>query len=348
MQKGVHGSSSRKKPALAEEPTSALGGKGAAIVLRNEALVQLYESGITVRELVSLQLADVSLDRGDVMLRHGSSLEEWRGLPGGAVKALQSWMAVRGGNPGPLFLSALGGGGLTVKGVGFTLWRHRKQSGIRTNPMSRQLESRNLVLSLLHEAGLTGRDLASLRVEDVGEYGVRRDGAAFDLTQKVLSVLRVWIGRRTSGPVFLSQSGKGEAMTSAGIRWVLLQLGVWKKPPVQRRRLRRGHEAQQPQGEIWTEKRAACRLWEELPPSLRRRAPSGFDEENLIVSLVMEALGRGVLLEDALRITGLSLQQFHRLHKRMIRSEARIGQRSLEELSATEQQRLLLEAFSIQ
>ena len=55
---------------------------------------------------------------------------------------------------------------------------------------------------------------------------------------------------------------------------------------------------------------SACRLWEELPQALRKRAPVSVEEEDLVAGLVERACAAGVELSLALRISGLSWDRY--------------------------------------
>jgi integrase len=76
------------------------------------ALALLYGCGLRRTEAVGLDLADVDPESGAVTVRRGKGRRARLAyLPSGGRAALSAWLAVRGGDPGPLLHPLLKGGG---------------------------------------------------------------------------------------------------------------------------------------------------------------------------------------------------------------------------------------------
>jgi integrase len=57
---------------------------------------------------VALERADLNLFSGQLLVRHGKGRKpRLVSLPASALPALQDWLEVRGGDPGPLFSAVL-------------------------------------------------------------------------------------------------------------------------------------------------------------------------------------------------------------------------------------------------
>ena len=79
-------------------------------------LATLYGCGLRRSEAVSLDLADVDVATGEVRVRRGKGDRDrvvW--ATGGTLAAIQAWLAVRGGEPGPLFVPVDKAGSLTIR-----------------------------------------------------------------------------------------------------------------------------------------------------------------------------------------------------------------------------------------
>ena len=111
---------------------------GRAGGLRDQAILELmYSSGVRVRELVSLDDADLDIRGGTVRVR-GKGRRERLGIVGShAQRALQSWLAARPrpavapprGAPRPLFTNKFGRR-LSVRGVARLLEKHLAAAGL--------------------------------------------------------------------------------------------------------------------------------------------------------------------------------------------------------------------------
>ncbi|RLS79419.1 MAG: tyrosine recombinase [Planctomycetota bacterium] len=101
--------------------------------LRDRAILELmYSSGCRVRELVSLDDADLDLGNATVRIR-GKGRRERLGIVGShAQRALRDWLAARPNGPGrarPLFTNKLGSR-LSVRGVARLLDKHLAAAGL--------------------------------------------------------------------------------------------------------------------------------------------------------------------------------------------------------------------------
>jgi len=103
--------------------------------LRDRAILELmYSSGVRVRELVTLDDADLDLRNATVRVR-GKGRRERLGIVGSqARQALRDWLAVRprgaaARGPRPLFTNKLGGR-LSVRGVARLLEKHLAAAGL--------------------------------------------------------------------------------------------------------------------------------------------------------------------------------------------------------------------------
>jgi len=111
---------------------------GRAGGLRDQAILEvMYSSGVRVRELVSLDDADLDIRGGTVRVR-GKGRRERLGIVGShAQRALQSWLAARPrpavapprGAPRPLFTNKFGRR-LSVRGVARLLEKHLAAAGL--------------------------------------------------------------------------------------------------------------------------------------------------------------------------------------------------------------------------
>ncbi len=86
--------------------------------VRNAAILEvLYVSGLRVAELAALDVADVDLAESVIRVRAGKGRKD-RVVPTGptVTTAVQTWLELRGAEPGALFRNARGGR-LTVRGI---------------------------------------------------------------------------------------------------------------------------------------------------------------------------------------------------------------------------------------
>lgn len=272
-----------------------------AVVARNDAIAVLRRLGLSPRELAELVLED--LDREGRRLRLGGEPPEWLPLPENILPSLIKWCAYRGDRPGALFTSMRkeDGEGFTPAGMRLILPRVLGEQasmvagGRRSVAERRTL--RNQAILQLFAGGVTPRALASMSIEDLRHNGVAVGGSCIQLPERTLIEVRRWREQlnRSVGPLFVNlRGGAGQAMTESGIRLIL-----------------KSHRARSPRSlfgldpSFW----ALLRLWLRLPVELRRRSPRG-KEVAEVAQWVREACEGGAVLEEVLRIVGLSSVQF--------------------------------------
>jgi integrase/recombinase XerC len=118
-------------------PTRDTRGPGAKAVARMVALLEqkktpkarrdlailrlLYDLGLRRAEIVSIDVADVNLEAGELWVKgKGRPAKERFSLPGPTLKALSAWLETKGNLPGPLFTNfdrASKGGRLNASSV---------------------------------------------------------------------------------------------------------------------------------------------------------------------------------------------------------------------------------------
>jgi integrase len=90
-----------------------------AIARRDAALLALLTgAGLRRSELAGLQLEDLDLDSGQVIVHRGKGRKDritW--LPPSGLPAIQDWLQVRGGEPGPLLCPVRKGGQLELRAM---------------------------------------------------------------------------------------------------------------------------------------------------------------------------------------------------------------------------------------
>lgn len=84
--------------------------------VRDAALLGvLYGTGVRRSEVIALDVADVDLEAGSVLVRRGKGAKDrLTYLPAGARAAVAAWLELRGGEPGPLFVPVRRGGHLRL------------------------------------------------------------------------------------------------------------------------------------------------------------------------------------------------------------------------------------------
>jgi site-specific recombinase XerD len=97
---------------LSDEENPALGIRDAAVISL------MYSSGLRRAEVVTLDLKDLNLSKGELRIIGKRNKERKAYLAKGAVRAIKKWIEVRGIEPGPLFYSVNKGGNIV---------RHRKE-----------------------------------------------------------------------------------------------------------------------------------------------------------------------------------------------------------------------------
>jgi integrase/recombinase XerC len=108
--------------------------------VRDRAILRLlHDLGLRRGELVALDMADVVLDAGTVMVLGKGKLQRQRlSLPTPTSAALQAWVDVRGSDPGPLFSNCdragQGRGRLTGTAVYKIVQALGTKAGVKTSP----------------------------------------------------------------------------------------------------------------------------------------------------------------------------------------------------------------------
>ncbi len=96
----------------------------------------LYICGLRRSELVQLELADFIPAEKKINVLHGKGRKQRSTyLEEGALSAVKAWMAIRGNEPGPLFVPINKGGGmarrcLTSQSIYLMLQRRAKEAGV--------------------------------------------------------------------------------------------------------------------------------------------------------------------------------------------------------------------------
>lgn len=272
---------------------------------RNAALMALRRLGLSPTELTRLDLSDV--DREGQTLRLSGEPPEWLPLPGDVLELLNAWRSHRGDEAGPLFTSMRkGGASFTTAGMALILPRIAgEEVEIRADarkPVAERRALRNF------EAGVGIRELTSMRIEDLREDGVEVGGTLIGLMESTLAELREWRKQlnRATGPVFVALRGSARRMTEAGIRLILKNTGKLRPATV---------------SPLDRSLPAVLSLWRRLPVELRRRSPQGREVAE-VVRWVREACACGAVLEEALRIGGVSPEQYRRACEEADLSEA--------------------------
>ena len=96
--------------------------------MRNHALFAIMlETGIRLAEAAGIQLADVELDGGSILVTGKGHKQRRVFFTPRVTDRLRAWLFVRGSEPGPLFL-------LTSNGIAQVFIRIRKETGIPIHP----------------------------------------------------------------------------------------------------------------------------------------------------------------------------------------------------------------------
>ena len=299
---------------------------------RNEAIRELNALGLSIGELVRLEIRDVFLELGELQLRFGAKSERVL-LPDALAKVLERWLTVRGRRPGALFSSLKeGGSALTYGGMALTIARMQETGTSqlrieRRESAKERLEIRNRAIVCLYEAGLKTIDLARLKVEDLRSDGiVLTGGLHYKLPGDVLAQLKEWCEQRhrKQGPVFVSAIRREGPITPAAVSWILrvsrANGGDGRHRAAARRRKSCGAGAVPNTKQVASARSPSSGvanrlvhplilLWEALPAELRRRVPESDEERELVCRIVEEAVSNGALLSEALRLSGLALNR---------------------------------------
>jgi site-specific recombinase XerD len=106
--------------------------------VRDAAIISLlYSCGLRRAELVGLDLSDFDPVAGTLFIQGKGDKDRLAHLVNGAAEAFGDWLAVRGGDPGPLFVPAVKGGSLrlgdrlTAQAVYKMLLTRAKKAGVK-------------------------------------------------------------------------------------------------------------------------------------------------------------------------------------------------------------------------
>jgi integrase/recombinase XerC len=100
--------------------------------IRDRAILQtLLDSGVRAGELISLNLGDLDINNGEILVRHSKNKKPRYTFVGATTRrSLRKWLQVRGVGPGPLFLSD-DEGGLSFWGLVQIIRRRSAKAGIK-------------------------------------------------------------------------------------------------------------------------------------------------------------------------------------------------------------------------
>lgn len=169
---------------------------GSLVGLRDVATIGLAATtGLRRAELAALDLADVELATGRVVVRGKGNKERAVFVTNGALEALRDWVAARGPQPGAVFVRLVrnAGGGhcitrdrLSVQTIVDTLKRRARESGIET---IRPHDLRRTVAGELLDAGIdisiVARVLGHANVQTTQRYDRRPEHAVAAAAAKI-------------------------------------------------------------------------------------------------------------------------------------------------------------------
>ncbi len=151
---------------------------------RDAAIIgTMYTAGLRRQEVVDIDLADLDLPRGELLVHGKGNRERLLFVTGGAADAVEDWLKLRGDGDGPLFCPVGQTGEITIRRLGAAaiykmLQKRGKQAGV--DEFSPHDLRRTFVSDLL-DAGadvLTVQKLAGhANVQTTGRYDRRDDEA---------------------------------------------------------------------------------------------------------------------------------------------------------------------------
>jgi len=157
---------------LLDEDNQTLGIRDAAIISL------MYSSGLRRAEVVALDIDDLELNKAELRVIGKRNKERRAFLAGGAVRAVEKWLDVRGYEPGPLFYSVNKGGNI-VRARNERLSEEQRQAGIKPKKIPGRLTDQtiyHLIDKRATEAGLvkkaTPHDMRRTFVSDLLDVGV--------------------------------------------------------------------------------------------------------------------------------------------------------------------------------
>jgi len=147
--------------------------------LRDAAIISLmYSSGLRRAEVVTLNIDDIDLNKGNLQVIGKRNKERKAYLANGAVRAVEKWIEVRGIEPGPLFFSVNKGGNI-IRYRKERLTTEEKKQGIQPKKIVARLSDQtvyHLIDKRAKQAGLvkktTPHDMRRTFVSDLLDVGV--------------------------------------------------------------------------------------------------------------------------------------------------------------------------------
>lgn len=147
--------------------------------LRDAAIISLmYSSGLRRAEVVTLDLEDLNLDKGELRVIGKRNKERKGYLAVGAIRAVEKWLELRGLDPGPLFYSVNKGGNIVRFRKERLSAEHRK-SGVKPKWIVARLSDQtiyHIIDKRAKQAGLikktTPHDMRRTFVSDLLDVGV--------------------------------------------------------------------------------------------------------------------------------------------------------------------------------
>lgn len=147
--------------------------------VRDAAIISLmYSSGLRRAEVVSLDLEDLDLEKGELQVIGKRNKERKAYLAKGAILAIENWLDLRGTSPGPLFY-AVNKGGKIIRNRKERLSAHEKKLGITPKMIVARLSDQtiyHIISNRATQAGLikktTPHDMRRTFVSDLLEVGV--------------------------------------------------------------------------------------------------------------------------------------------------------------------------------
>ena len=157
---------------LTDEENPVLGIRDAAIISL------MYSSGLRRAEVVTLDMDDLDLHKGEMRVIGKRNKERKAFLAKGAVRALEKWLEVRDFSPGPLFYSVNKGGHI-VRHRSERLTADKKSQGITPKQIVARLSDQtiyHIIDKRAMQAGLvkktTPHDMRRTFVSDLLDVGV--------------------------------------------------------------------------------------------------------------------------------------------------------------------------------
>jgi integrase/recombinase XerD len=163
---------------------------GTASAVRDAAVFAvLYCGGLRGRELINLDLADVDLDMGRILIHGKGAKRRLVVLSPDAVKLVKRWLEVRGAEPGPVFVPLMRSGSVSglarVSYAALTrsIRRRAKRAGLaRFTPHDLR---RTFVTDLLgggHRLEIVAHACGHANVNTTARYEVRKAAEADEMT----------------------------------------------------------------------------------------------------------------------------------------------------------------------